>query len=207
MELDIELNLAEAAMQLGTSVEKLIQFGAHGDLTISVVANVWPVHTESETAETISGLVNLVPSDLLQSYVAEFVLVHKIVTADESETVTLAEPVKLLRGMLYVTAEEFRRFRDKHGSAAGRAEGIPPYLDPSHNLKSPQLAIAIEAWLALFASDEFDPKGRAVKQRIDEWLAKNHGKLSASARENIATLINPEIYKDGGSPRTPGAKT
>ena len=44
-------------------------------------------------------------------------------------------------------------------------------------------------------------------KRIDEWLAKNHGKLSASARENIATLINPEIYKDGGTPRTPGNKT
>jgi len=71
-------------MQLGTSVEKLIQFGAHGDLTVSVIAKDWPAHTESETAETISGLVYLVPSDLLQSYVAEFVLVHKVVTADKS---------------------------------------------------------------------------------------------------------------------------
>ena len=207
MELDIELNLAEAAMQLGTSVEKLIQFGAHGDLTISVVANDWPVQTESETAETISGLVNLVPSDLLQSFVAEFVLVHKVVTAHESETVMLAEPVEVLRGLLYVTAEEFRRFRDKHGSAAGRTEGIPPYLDSSHSLKSPQLKIAIEAWSALFASGEFDPKGRAVKYRIEQWLAKNHGELSTNARENIATLINPEIHKDGGTPRTPDTKT
>ena len=191
-------------MQLGTSVEKLIQFGAHGDLMISVIAKNWPVHTESETAETISGLVNLVPSDLLQSYVAEFVLVHNVVTADESETVALAEPVEVLRGLLYVTGEEFRRFRHKHGSAAARTEGLPPYLDSSHNLKSPQLRIAIEAWSALFASGEFDPKGRAVKYRIEQWLAKNHGELSASARENIATLINPEIYKDGGTPRTPG---
>lgn len=207
MELDIELNLAEAAMQLRTSVEKLIQFGAHGDLTISVVANDWPVQTESETAETISGLVNLVPSDLLQSFVAEFVLVHKVVTAHESETVMLAEPVEVLRGLLYVTAEEFRRFRDKHGSAAGRTEGILPYLDSSHSLKSPQLKIAIEAWSALFASGEFDPKGRAVKYRIEQWLAKNHGELSTNARENIATLINPEIHKDGGTPRTPDTKT
>jgi hypothetical protein len=204
MELDIELNLAEAAMQLGTSVEKLIQFGAHGDLTISVVAKDWPVQAESETAETISELVNLVPSDLLQSYVAEIVVVHKVVTADENETVTLANPVEVLRGLLYVTAEEFRRFRDKHGSAAGRTEGLPPYLDSSHSLKSPLLAIAIQAWLALFADGTFDPKGRAVKYRIEHWLAKNHGELSASARENIATLINPEIYKDGGTPRTPG---
>jgi hypothetical protein len=207
MELDIELNLAEAATQMRTSVEKLIQFGAHGDLTISVVANDWPVQTESETAETISGLVNLVPSDLLQSFVAEFVLVHKVVTAHESETVMLAEPVEVLRGLLYVTAEEFRRFRDKHGGAADCTKGMPPYLDPSHNLKSPQLAIAINAWLALFASGDFDPKGRAVKQHIEQWLAKNHGELSTNARENIATLINPETYKDGGTPRTPGTKT
>lgn len=190
-------------MQLGTSVEKLIQFGAHGDLTISVVAKDWPVHAESETAETISELVNLVPGDLLQSYVSEYVLVHKVATADESETVTLTEPVEVLRGLLYVTGEEFRRFRDKHGSAAGRTEGLPPYRDSSHNLKSPQLIIAIEAWSALFASGEFDPKGRAVKYRIEQWLAKNHRELSASARENIATLINPKVYKDGGTPRIP----
>jgi hypothetical protein len=204
MELDVELNLAEAAMQLGTSVEKLIQFGAHGDLAISVVAKDWPARKESETAETISGLVDLVSGDLLQSYVADFVLVHKVVTTDDRETVTLAEPVEVLRGLLYVTGEEFRRFRDKHGSAAALTEGLPPHLDSSHRLQSPQLIVAIEAWSALFASGEFDPKGRAVKYRIEQWLAKNHGELSASARENIATLINPKIYKDGGTPRIPG---
>ena len=156
------------------------------------------------TAESISGLVDLVSDDLLQSYGADFTFVRKVVTLNEGETVALVEPIKLLRGALYVTAEEFRRFRDKHGSAAGRTEGLPPYLDSSHSLKSPLLAIAIQAWLALFADGTFDPKGRAVKYRIEQWLAKNHGELSASARENIATLINPEIYKDGGTPRTPG---
>ena len=74
-------------------------------------------------------------------------------------------------------------------------------------MKSPQLAAAIQAWVALFADDTFDPRGRAVKQRIEQWLAKNHGELSITARENIATLINPKIYKDGGTPRTPGEKT
>jgi hypothetical protein len=204
MELDIELNLAEAAMQLGTSVEKLIQFGAHGDLTISVVAKDWPANSGSETAVTISGLVNLVPDDLLQSYVADTVLVRKVVNASENQALVLAAPVELRRGLLFVTGEEFRRFRDKHGSNAGRTEGVAPYLDPSHNLKSPQLKIAIEAWSALFASGEFDPKGKAVKYRIDQWLIKNHRELSSNAREIIATLINPEIFKDGGTPRTPG---
>jgi len=207
MDIDTELNLAEAATQLGTSVGKLIKCGAHGKLTISVVADDWPIRAENETAESISGLVDLVPDDLLQSYGAEFTLVRKVVTLNEGETVALVEPIKLLRGALYVTAKEFRRFRDKHGSAAGRTEGIPPYLDSSHSLKSPQLKIAIEAWSALFASGEFDPKGRAVKYRIEQCLAKNHGELSTNARENIATLINPEIYKDGGTPRTPDTKT
>jgi len=207
MELDIELNLAEAAMQLNTSVEKLIQFGAHGDLTISAVADKWRVHTESEPSAPVSGLVNLVPGDLLQSYVADFVLVHKVVVPSEDETVTLAEPVKILRGLLYVAAEEFRRFRDTYGSSAARIDGDPPYLDPSRSLKSPQLAIAIQAWLALFADGTFDPKGKAVKQSIEQWLAKNHRELSNNARGNIATLILPQKYKDGGPPRTPGTKT
>ena len=207
MEMDIELNLAEAAMQLSTSVEKLIQFGANGDLTISVVANNWRVHTESEPSGIVNGLVSLVPSDLLQSYVAEFVLVHEVVETSENETVTLAEPVKILRGLLFVTAEEFRRFRDRYGSSAARTDGVPQYLDSGHSLSSPQLAIAIQAWQALFADGTFDPKGKAVKQRIEQWLAKNHRELSNHARENIATLILPKKYKDGGTPRTPGTNT
>ena len=207
MEMDIELNLAEAAMQLSTSVEKLIQFGANGDLTISVVANNWRVHTEGEPSGIVNGLVSLVPSDLLQSYVAEFVLVHEVVETSENETVTLAEPVKILRGLLFVTAEEFRRFRDRYGSSAARTDGVPQYLDSGHSLSSPQLAIAIQAWQALFADGTFDPKGKAVKQRIEQWLVKNHRELSNHARENIATLILPKKYKDGGTPRTPGTKT
>lgn len=207
MEMDIELNLAEAAMQLSTSVEKLIQFGANGDLTISVVANNWRVHTEGKPSRTVNGLVSLLPNDLLQSYVADFVLVHVVVATSENETVTLAEPVEILRGLLFVTAEEFRRFRDKYGSSAARTDEIPQYLDSGHSLGSPQLAIAIQAWLALFADGTFDPKGKAVKQCIEQWLAKNHGELSNHARENIATLILPKKYKDGGTPRTPGTKT
>jgi len=207
MELDIELNLAEAAMQLNTSVEKLIQFGAHGDLTISVVADKWRVQTESEPSASVSGLVNLVPDDLLQGYVADFVLVHKVVVTNKDEAVTLAEPVEILRGLLFVAAEEFRRFRDTYGSSVAQTDGIPAYLDSSHNLKSPQLAIAIQAWLALFADGTFDPKGKAVKQSIEQWLAKNHRELSNNARGNIATLILPKKYKDGGPPRTPGTKT
>jgi hypothetical protein len=203
MDLDTELNLAQAATQLGTSVGKLIKYGAHGKLTISVVANDWPIRTDNETAETISGLVALVPDDLLQSYGADFTLVRNVVTLDAGETVFLLEPIKLLRGVLFVTAEEYRRFRRKLGNAATQGEDVPLYLDSNHEWHSSQLAVAIEAWTALFSSGDFDPKGKSAKFRILQWLAKNAGDLKPNARANIATCVNPDKGKGGGNPSTP----
>lgn len=207
MDLDTELNLAEAGTQLGTSVEKLIQWGAHGKLTISAVADDWPIRAENETIETISGLVALVPDDLLQSYGAEFTLVRKVVTVDEGEIVTLVEPIKLLRGVLYVTAEEFRRFLAKHGDAKDQLAGTPPYLNEGNAFYSEELDVAVDTWMTLFASGEFDRQGKAVKEHIYMHLAKKYRHLRAGAKERIATLVNPRKYKDGGPPPTPTKKT
>ena len=202
MNIYTELNLAEAATQLGTSVGKLMKCGAHGKLTISVVANDWPIRTENETAETIGDLVALTPDDLLQSYGADFTRVRKIVTLDEGETVTLIEPVDLLHGRLYVTAEEFRRFRDKYGGVVSHAEEIPPYLDSSHQWYSPELATAVESWMAHFADTSFDPGNRTTKSYVEHWLTAKIPGLSGNAFKRIATLVNPKKSKKGGTPPT-----
>ena len=207
MYIDTELNLAEAATRLSTSVEKLIKCGAHGQLTISVVANDWSIRTDNETAETISDLVALVPDDLLQSYGAEFTLVRKVVTLDEGETVTLVEPIKLLLGVLYVTAEEFRRFQAEHGDAKNQLAGTPPYLDKGNAFYSKELDVAVDTWMSLFAGGEFDRQGKAAKDHINDHLGKKYRHLRAGARARIATLVNPIKYKDGGPPPTPTQKT
>ncbi len=207
MDIDTELNLAEAATQLGTSPGKLIKCGAHGKLTISVVADDWPIRTDNGIAETISGLVALVPDDLLQSYGADFTLVRKVVTLDEGETVTLVEPIKLLRGVLYVTAEEFRRFLAKHVDAKNQLADTPPYLDEGNAFYAAELGAAVDTWMTLFASGEFDRQGKAVKEHINKHLAKKYRHLGGGARKRIATLVNPIMYKDGGPPPTLTKKT
>lgn len=202
MELDTELDLAEVAQRIGTSLEKLIRFGAHGKLTISVVSNKWPIHSENEDTETVNGLVHLVPADLLQSYTADFTLIRSVVTVDD-KIVELVEPVKVLRGVLLVTANEFRRFRDDFGKLAIDTAETPPYLDSNHEWYSSQLAMAIHGWTALFSGGAFDAKGKSVKQCIEQWLSMNGDALSDNAKENIATLINPDKAKKGGAPSTP----
>ena len=203
MDIDTELNLTEAATHLGTSVGKLIKCGAHGKLTISVVANDWPIRTDNETAETISDLVALVPDDLLQSYGAEFTLVRKVVTLDEGETLALVEPIKLLRGVLYVTAGEFRRFRRECGGSVILGDDVPPYLDSTHRWRSPELMLAVEAWLAHFSDPSFEPGNRTTKQHIERWLMARDSDLLVTVRQRIATLVNPEKAKKGGAPTTP----
>lgn len=204
MNIDTELNLAEAAPQFNEPLSKLIQWGAHGKLTISVVANGWPVRSENEATDTVSGLVSLVPDDLLQSYGADFVRVRHVVPRNENETVTLVEPVEVRLGILYLTEEEFRRFRDSYGALLNNGDRIPLHLDTSHTWKSSLLITAIEAWTDLFADGDFDPNGKSPKKRIQEWLAKNAGHLHPTTRDDIAKLVNPDQSKGGGTPKTPG---
>ena len=170
MEIDTELNLAEAATQLGTSVGKLIKCGAHEKLTISVIADDWPI-------------------------------------CADGEAVTLDEPVDLLRGLLYVTAEEFRRFQAKHGDAKSQLAGTPPYLDKGNAFYSKELDAAVDTWMSLFANGEFDRQGKAAKDHIFDHLGKKYRHLRAGAKGRIATLVNPIKYKDGGPPPTPTQKT
>lgn len=203
MELDTELDLAEVAQRIGTNLEKLIRFGAHGQLTISVVSNNWAVRSENEATQMVNGLVHLVPADLWQSYTAEYTLIRSVVTVDDDEIVELLEPVKVLRGVLLITADEFARFRDKFGNMTVDAGETPPYLDSDHQWYSSQLAIAIHGWAALFSGGAFDAKGKSVKQCIEQWLSANGDALSDNAKENIATLINPDRAKKGGAPSTP----
>jgi len=200
-------DLCDLARDVNESLESLIRFGALGELTIYVIAHGWSGRSKDGTEDKLKCPVFLLAEDLHQSLNAQVTTVSQVRRPSDDEVVTLDEPVDVDRGVHFVTQEEAERFSNEHALTLRSSSETPSYLNENHPMKSPQLAAAIQAWVALFADGTFDPKGRAVKQRIEQWLAKNHGELSTNARENIATLINPEIYKDGGSPRTPGAKT
>lgn len=152
MNIDTELNLAEAAARFNEPLSKLIQWGTHGKLTISVVAADWLVRSDNEAAITVSGLVDLVPDDLLQSYGADFVRVRQVVTRNENEPVTLIDPVEVRLGILYVIDEELRRFRHTYGALLNLGHGIPAHLDTAHPWKSSLLITAVEAWTDIFAA-------------------------------------------------------
>lgn len=71
-------------------------------------------------------------------------------------------------------------------------------LDPDHNWYSSELAIAVKAWIELYAdheghrgSNDFKPFG-GHPEMIAEWLEKNHGKKTThEARVRIAAVVNP----------------
>ena len=199
MDLDTELDLGEAAERLGTSVEKLIRWGGNGKLAITVMADDWPIRTEDGAVGSISGSVNLIPQDLKLSFNAEFTEVRQVATHDDGEVVTLREPIDVNRGVHFVMAEEFKRFRRLYGGLICYGDEVPAYLDSEHEWRSSQLIVAIQAWTALFSSGDFDPKGKSVKLHIEQWLAKNGDGLSDNAKEYIATLVNPDTAKKGGA--------
>ena len=196
--------LIETERDLGMPIEELIQHAAHHELTISVIAQDWSGSSTGSLADTIlKGPVNLVASDLLQSFGADHTTVRKVQLHGEDTIVTLDPAVDVQRGLHFVTKNELERFRTEHCNAAPELDlATPPYLDPSFPIQSDELQIAIRAWTALYVDRGYDPKGLGHTTQIEAWLSKHYPKprLTITARKRIATVVNPN--KMGGNPIT-----
>jgi len=203
MKKDYDLN--EVARELGLTVEDLVRFAAHEELTIFVIAENWPACSiESGLAdEVLDGPVDLVPEDLRRSMNADYTEVRRVRVRGTDEFVTLNKPEKVRRGVHFVTAAEFSRLKDKHAKAgASQYADAPQYLDPGHKNYSPELAAAVRAWLNLFADCTFERGNKGVIETIEVALRKDPEELSSAAIGRIATVINPERLKTGGAPPT-----
>lgn len=196
-------DLCELARDMNESVESLIRLGANGELAIYVIADDWSVRSSDKTEDTIRGEVFLVPEDLLQSMNAQCTRVRAIRRELDDEVLTLNEPVDVMRGVHFVTAHEAERFCREHALLLKSGSETPPYLNPNHDFYASELGIAVKAWMAIFADGGFEPRGKTSRQHIELWLTRQDSGLSESARERIATLVNPDPGKKGGSPQTP----
>ena len=199
------MNLAEAARDLKTDIESLIRSAACADLTVFALAKDWAVQGDDDIpSNNLKGPVYLLAEDLLQGLGAESIPVCQVRMPENDEIVTLLETKQVRRGILYITVEEFDRFRRQHALTLKLGTGSPPYLNRHHEWYSPKLAAAVEAWMALFADGNFR-KGRiGVIDQIESWLMANTDGLSPRARGCIATVVNPKKTKGGGAPTTSG---
>ena len=196
--------LIEIERDLGVPVEELIQYAAHDELTILVIAQEWPASSTNGLADTVlTGPVELVADDLLRSMGADCTTVRKVKVTDTEGFVTLDAPEEVLRGVHFVSADELKRFRAKHAKLEPEQElAVPPYLNSSYPIQSDELQIAIRAWTALYVDGGYNPKGPGHKIQIEAWLSKHYPepKLTETARKRIATVVNPN--KTGGNPIT-----
>ncbi len=202
-------NLIELAINLCTTEEELISYGADGELTFYVIADEWPGkiegNSDAESDIIVDGAVDLLPSDLLKALVADRTEVHRVRTKD-SDIVVLDSVQTVMRGVHFVTAAE----RDRVQKAlkptpiptlAASKDSLPPYLDRSHDYYSDALEAAVSAWMALYADGGFKEKSLAHKAQIKSWLKKHRPDIPSDyAREGIATVVNPN--KKGGNPLT-----
>ncbi len=199
--MDKFITLSEAARDLRTDVESLIRTAACGDLTLFAIADKWAVRHDDDTSpDELTGPVYLLAEDLLQGVGAEFTPVRQVQKPENEEVLTLRKSVKVLRGGLYVTAEEFHRFRRENALLLDIRADTAPYLNPDHEWYSPKLAAAVNAWMALFADGNFQKGHGGVIDQVEGWLmANNKDDLSPTARGYIAKVVNPKKTKDGGA--------
>ncbi len=196
-------DLCDLARDVNESLESLIRFGAIGELTIYVIADDWPVRSSDETEDTVKGPVFLLAKDLHQSLNAEVTKVSQVRRPEHDEFVTLDEPVEVARGVHFVSAEEAERFSREHALTLKSSSDTPSYLNRNHDFYSTELATAVKAWMALFADGSFKPGGKTIRQRIELWLTAQRLGLKENAEQRIASVVNPDTKKGGGSPRTP----
>ncbi|MHC4070513.1 MAG: hypothetical protein ACYTGS_00550 [Planctomycetota bacterium] len=196
--------LIDIEHDLGVPIEELIQYAAHNELTIIVIAQDWSASSTNGLADTVlTGPVGLVADDLLRSLGADHTTVRKVKVTDTEGFVTLDAPEEVLRGAHFVSADELKRFRAKHAKLKPEQElAVPPYLNPSYPIQSDELQIAIRAWTTLYVDGGYNPKGLGHKTQIEAWLRKHYPKpkLTETARKRIATVVNPN--KTGGNPIT-----
>ena len=196
-------DLCDLARDVNESLESLIRFGAIGELTIYVIADDWPVRSSDETEDTVKGPVFLLAKDLHQSLNAEVTKVSQVRRPEHDEFATLDEPVEVARGVHFVSAEEAERFSREHALTLKSSSDTPSYLNRNHDFYSTELATAVKAWMALFADGSFEPGGKTIRQRIELWLSAQRLGLKENAEQRIASVVNPDTKKGGGSPRTP----
>ncbi len=201
--MDIIRDLCDLARDVNESLESLIRFGASGELTIYVIAHHWPVRSNGDTQDKLKGPVFLLAEDLHQSLNAEVTTVTRVRRSSDDEIVTLDEPVDVPRGVHFVSAAEAERFSRKHALTLKSGSETPSYLNRNHESYSTELAIAVKAWMALFADGSFERGSKTTRQRIVLWLKARRFGLKGNAEQRIASLVNPDPEKGGGSPKTP----
>lgn len=197
------LSVIEAARRLETDVEMLTRSACRGELTVFVIANEWAVQRDDDgPSDKLKGQVYLLADDVLQGIGAESIPVRQVRKPNIDEIVTLQETQQVRRGVIYLTTKEFDRFRRQHALALEFERENAPFLNPDHDWYATELAIAVQAWMALFADGTFLPRKSTPKQHIERWLSKNQPDLLESTRQRIATLVNPDTGKPGGVPKT-----
>ena len=196
-------DLCDLARDVNESLESLIRFGASGELAMYVIAHHWPICSNNDTEDTVNGPVFLLAEDLHQSMNAQCTTVSRVRRPSDDEVITLDEPVDVDRGVHFVSAEEAERFSRKHALTLKSSTETPSYLNPNHKSYSTELAIAVKAWVALFADGSFERGSKTTRQRIVLWLKARRFGLKGNAEQRIASLVNPDPAKVGGAPRTP----
>ena len=88
---------------------------------------------------------------------------------------------------------------------------MPPYLDKKHQYYADELAIAIQAWMAVYGGGNVQAQ-KGNKGQIETWLNKNYqtprkgeaanytDTLSKECKKRIITVVNPN--KSGGAPKS-----
>ncbi len=195
-------DLCDLARDVTESLESLIRFGASGELTIYVIAHGWSGRSKDGTEDTLKVPVFLLAEDLHQSLNAQVTRVTQVRRPSDDEVVTLDEPVDVARGIHFVTAEEAERFSRAHALTLRSIGDTPPYLNPNHDFYSKELAVAVKAWVALFADGSFERGFSTPRQHIERWLRAGKFDLDENAKQRIATLVNPKKSKKGGTRTT-----
>lgn len=186
------LSLPEVAARLEMPIQHLLQWASDGEITLSIVST----RSDSGSSPAQAQWADLLPADILSALNRDSVLPTGLVF--DGTEVKNTEPVSIGFGAVYVPIDQVRKL-EAQLAVRGRADNDYPFLRMDHPNYAPELAIAVEAWLAICGQPaKLTRDKQSEKARIETWLRKHHDELSKNQRARIATVANPN--KRGGAP-------
>lgn len=198
-------SLEEAAELLDCAVPDFLKWGASGKIKLYVWYLGWVIEPLGlKKRRLLNEFVWLSREDIMAAYInfdSDRLHVTYQITTSSGELWIIDDDDGLWfnSANLYVMADELKTFAPQ---GLAQESHLSKILDPTHPWHSENLAMAVNAWLELYANREgnrndstFKPPGGNTRL-IEEWLDERNPNIGKTTKEHFRVIINPD--KRGG---------
>lgn len=184
------------------TIEQLLEQAAHGLLTLRISAKFARYMPFGDDFHLLNSEDDKYITDVIMSKQECLELRHRKkanIVRDDKATIATRDNLYVLKPDKDTYIQKIKEeYQEQSKLESNNSDAPLPFLLDHHKHFAPELKIAVEAWLEIFA-DEKTKHNKGVEPLLKEWLKKHNHVLTATQIKRIATIITPESRKEGGA--------